>query len=511
MKFNVKNLTIYKLFFYFSLISSFTLGLIMYDTTTGLDWNQYSNTIKFFRGESDYVSDPQGALYFSILSKLIYFFRVEKQLSVSVLVQTFNFQLFLIGLAGLKALLENRNFDKSNIYLTFSILCYFPPIWYLRLTTKPEVFAFAIFPWVLCFLDLYLIKKKSIYLIPSIVSTTLIITSKASIGGMVLLCLLFYYLKELKNFKKINILFTGGIFATLLVIIENYRIMKIWFFEKFLIMPELGDSFSYLDWDNRSTLDFFINIDVRNLYENPFKYLHSDSFISITLLDTLSDYFGFFWNHQEINNLIAFNRIEFSENFLIQSFLPMYVSIIFTVCFYFFLVILVVIKINDWKYYTFPFFGLIILTINSLGFPSNNFNPATGDTFKVHYYSFLISFTFTFFVATANVFLNRYKIVSLLLIPIFLITMGFPKETSENYKNKFNERAQLIYYCNFSNSTEDLCMSEPEFLKNEIIFYESQENKNNSLMLINYLFLFFFISNITYLTIKKNYKKLTFL
>jgi len=495
------NFFIYKLIFYMSLLSSFVLGLLMYDSTTGLDWNQYSNTIKFFRGESDYVNDPQGALYFSIISKLIYFFGFENQLSVSVLVQSFNFQLFLVGLVGLKVLLENRYFDKKNIYLTLCILCYFPPVWYMRLTMKPEVFAFAIFPWVLYFLDLYLVSKKSNFLIPSIISTTLIITSKASIGGMVLLCLIIYYYKEIMNFKKISKLLAGGALASLLIIFENYRNMKMWLFEKFLIMPELGPSFSYLEWDNQAPLRFFINIDITNLYRNPFKYIHSDSFVSITLLDTLSDYFGFFWNHEEINNLIAFNRFQFTENFLIQSFLPMYISIIFTLCFYCFLFLAIIFKKNDWGYFTFPFIGLIILIINSLGFPSNNFNPATGDTFKVHYYSFLISFTFTFVVALLNSFLKKYKLFNIFLIPIFLLSMGFPKEFSENYESKLNERAQLIYSCNLYNSSNTSCEFKPVLLKNEKIFTDSY--KNNSRLNLNYLFLFTFISSIFNAMIKR--------
>ena len=70
----------------------------------------------------------------------------------------------------------------------------------------------------------------------------------------------------------------------------------------------------------QSYFRYFYNIDFQNLLENPFKHLHADSLISITLIDTLSDYFTFFWNHNEIGNYFALNRIEFSDNFLIQAF-----------------------------------------------------------------------------------------------------------------------------------------------------------------------------------------------
>ena len=80
-----------------------------------------------------------------------------------------------------------------------------------------------------------------------------------------------------------------------------------------------------------------------------------------------------------------------------------------------------------------PFCGLTILIINSLGFPSKNFDPETGDLFKVHYYSFFVCISLIFLLAFIYSKTNYIRFTMILLIPVFLITIGFPKTmTSEN-------------------------------------------------------------------------------
>ena len=148
------------------------------------------------------------------------------------------------------------------------------------------------------------------------------------------------------------------------------------------------------------------------MLENPFKHLYADSLISITLIDTLSDYFTFFWNHNEIGNYFALNRIEFSDNFLIQAFLPQYISIIFTAIFYLVTTYLFFKNFLS-KDLIFPHLGLVILAINSLGIPSTNFDPTTGDIFKVHYYSFLFAYSFVFLL---TYFINKYSSMKILFI-----------------------------------------------------------------------------------------------
>ena len=49
-------------------------------------------------------------------------------------------------------------------------------------------------------------------------------------------------------------------------------------------------------------------------------------------------------------------------------------------------------------YYLSPLFAILLLIINSFGFPIRNYNPETSDTFKTHYYSFLLVISFVFIV-----------------------------------------------------------------------------------------------------------------
>ena len=45
---------------------------------------------------------------------------------------------------------------------------------------------------------------------------------------------------------------------------------------------------------NKAGLKFFYFVDLKLLLTDPYKHLHSNSFLSIVLLDTFNDYFDFF-------------------------------------------------------------------------------------------------------------------------------------------------------------------------------------------------------------------------
>ena len=485
----------YKLFFYFSLITTYFIGLIVYDTTTGLDWGQYRYSVDFFLGKSEYIFDPQGVLYFSIISDLVRLFSIKSQIQYSNLVQTLNFLFFIIGIFGLFKLFIKKGIDLNSIYLSLIVICYFPPIWYLRLTMKPEVFAFALFPWVIYFIILYIEEGSRTYFFASFVSSSLLLTIKGSVFGMALICLVINFSNEIKNFKKISKLIFFGLLSVFLLLYESFKKTGLWLFEKNLYIYDFISPLNYSDWDNRATAKFFLSIDTKNLLENPFKYLHSDSFISITLLDTLSDYFGFFWNHKEINNLIAFNRYEFSENFLIQNFFQMYLSILFTVLFYLIIIFFILIKYKEWKYFVFPFSGLLVLILNSIGIPSNNFNPMTGDTFKVHYYSFLLAFTFSYLIAIISNNFKSLRIIIMLFVPFFILSMGFPKQVTEDYRLAFDERIATTVFCNTENFDIKTCSSQLEYSYNNLLYENlSKENISKGLKLNYFYFLLFVFS-----------------
>ena len=482
------------LFFLGTLLSSYILGLVFYDSTTGLDWFKYFNSVGYFLGFDTEISDPQGALYFSFIALMIeiktdIFQSNNWNLILNNSIQLTNFIFYLIGITGIAALFKKKGYRTQTILISLSVLNFLPPALYFRLTMKPEVLGFALLPWAFYSLELYFKERSIATLIFSSSIVSILITQKASISGMVLLSLLFIFFKEVKDIKNNLQILLVGTFTTTLLLYENYKTMGKWLFEK-----PVPTSSSLADkWNHTASMNFFYNIDFKNLLENPFKHLHSDSMLSITMLDTLSDYFGFFWNHKNTTNYIAYGRINFSENFLIQTFLQQYISIIFTVLFYSLIAFLFIKKIKERKYLLLPVLGLLILIINSQGFPSRNFDPETGDLFKVHYYSFLIAFTFCFILIHI---MSNYKysgFLIILLIPTFLLSIGFPKEIDTTIRNGIDIRINESEICKLirgfqnENCSNDVNNYEEKYSRNVTKFDKTIEEPNN--LNINILFI----------------------
>ncbi len=96
-----------------TLFSSYILGLVFYDATTGLDWMKYFNTVGYFLGFETEITDPQGALYFSLIAIFI-------ELKADVLqsnswnlilnnsIQLANFILYIIGTSGIFVLFKKK-------------------------------------------------------------------------------------------------------------------------------------------------------------------------------------------------------------------------------------------------------------------------------------------------------------------------------------------------------------------------------------------------------------------
>ena len=152
------------IFLFFSTISSYFLGLAYYDSTRGLDFNRYIRNVKFLQGENVDIYDGQGTIYYYILSKFLDslgdYGNYIGNISVNNSIQFFNFILFIIGLLGLYFLMIENIKDKSSVLVALSILCFFPPAFYFRLTMKPEAMAFAIMPWCIYLSYRYISEKK---------------------------------------------------------------------------------------------------------------------------------------------------------------------------------------------------------------------------------------------------------------------------------------------------------------------------------------------------------------
>ena len=60
-----------RILFLFSLIISYLIGLLLYDTTSGLDFGKYKFNILFFQGEDVELLDSSGTVYYFLISRLI--------------------------------------------------------------------------------------------------------------------------------------------------------------------------------------------------------------------------------------------------------------------------------------------------------------------------------------------------------------------------------------------------------------------------------------------------------
>jgi hypothetical protein len=88
--------------------------------------------------------------------------------------------------------------------------------------------------------------------------------------------------------------------------------------------------------------------------------------------------------------------------------------------------------------YVGPLIGMFILYINALGFPENNFDPFTADTFKVFYYSPFVILTTVFVL----LYFYKYKWFKNVVIFIIISTVyicGFPKQDSAQYFSDLNQ------------------------------------------------------------------------
>ena len=265
-----------------------------------------------------------------------------------------------------------------------------------------------------------------------------------------------YLLKIYKTNSKYFIIF--ALLAMTSIFYLNYENIQSGGRSLFNIASGAGEEIS-LDaskYDNKASIDFVYKVDMFDLFTNPIKHVHKDSFISITVLDTFNDYFDLYWNNND--SLFFQDRIEFIEleesqfikspkinetenklTIFVQKETDLYLrstlGFIIGLLFYF-LLLKNIISNKKYRYFlASPIFGILVLLIHVIsGYPKNNFDPMTGDTLKTYYYSFLLCLGFVFLIIKM---LEENKYFSLLLIPyiiLMLFMFGFPKEIG-NQKN----------------------------------------------------------------------------
>ena len=170
-----------------------------YNSTNNVDFSKYYDFVNYFLGLDVILDYGQGSLYYYLLSLLLrrHLDLIDLEnidLLITASIHELNLLLFLIGLWGLYKLLETNGYDKKIILLCLILLNFFPQSLYMRAVMKPEILAFAFFPWCLFFIELFLKSKNLKFIYFSFPALIIILNSKASLAAMAALYLLIFFI-----------------------------------------------------------------------------------------------------------------------------------------------------------------------------------------------------------------------------------------------------------------------------------------------------------------------------
>ena len=449
---------------------------LYYIAPRNVDFNKYYDYINYFLGADVEIKYGQGSLYYFLISiafKRNALFADHKSLEIilNYAIQNINLIFYLIGLYGLYKFLKFLGFEENLIFLSLCLLNFFPQAIYMRAVMKPEIIAFSFFPWVLYFIEKYKNDKNILNLYYAMPFLLLIFISKGSVGSMAFVYLLitYYPLAKKIQIKKLLILILISLSLFSFLQYENYLITGNNLFER-----EYEE-----EYDNRAKLSSVFNLNIKKVFtDQKFTYsnteinVHADSILNISILDSFGDYFNQLFNDDV--NYFSQNRKDLfrSEGSLLfnsdrqilykgplSSVLDTNLDVIrralsslISIIFYFYLTYLIYKDKKNRKFYIMPLVGMAMLFINSLGIPSNNYNPNLGDTYKTFYYSFLISITFLFVMLKILKHLKDLKILFVLLwIITILFIAGHPKGVSQEHSDYLVTRNEHSLLCSINN------------------------------------------------------------
>ena len=427
-----------------SIYFSFLIGEFFYDSIYSPDFSKYKIYMDYFQGNNEKTYLEQNLSYFFIQS-FIFSLQNEKlfdynfnALLDSSIFMTNNF-LYIIGLIGIYKMLLNFNFKKNDILISLTLLNFFPPVLGMRMIFKPEIFVFALIPWIIYSIELFIDTKNEKYLYISYFLSIYLFTIKPTSTAMCGLFLLIRYRDIFLKYgiKQILILFLFLMIIFTPLLIEDFDANGIFYF-----FHEPNDEYT-----ERPDVTFLYNIDIFNIKEKPLKNYHADSLPGIILLDTFGDYFEVLWENDR--SLFKFNKVNLGDNFFVNSYLRKYIGIALTLIFYF-LTIFNLIKSKQFKdFYFLPFYGIITLLIVAY---TGNFEKSTGDILKTTYYSFFLAITFCFLILKAINKLNKENklFISFLFIFLNLFIFGFPKESNPEYFRYLETNNVAPFICNIN-------------------------------------------------------------
>ena len=428
--------------FFFTLIFTFSIGEIFYNSIDGTDFYRYFRYIEYFDGTIETPSREQGLFYFWFIFLFIdlydQFFVADKwEYIYSSAIQLGNFALYLVGILGLFLFMKIKKINTTQIFLALTFLNIFPPVFGGRLIMKPEMLAFALFPWILLGIELYFKNKNIVNLLAISPLLAVIATSKGTVFVLTVSGIFYIYFKKILKAKYLDlgIAFLIFLIMSYLLYQENLKVNNV----SMLSHPELE---SYLF---RAPLSFIYTLNLNDLFSNPFRNLHAGSLFGITAIDLFGDYFNRYWDHER--SLFISNR---KQVITFLDYPRRNISVILSIIFFIFTFI----KQKSFKFKSFTkvyLVGMFILLLTSLGLFGLHFNPNKGDTVKTHYYFFLLAFSFVFLIVN---FLRRSNvrtqvIVMLLAFLSFTFIVGFPKSYDDNLNFEVSEKVPTTLSCRY--------------------------------------------------------------
>ncbi len=511
------------------------INFLFYNSTESPDFAEYFVYFDHFANSNFKTSREHGLMYY-YLHYINYYFQYNSFSNIEMFlhksIQEVNFWIYIYGLLGYFYLLKLYKFKNSTIFTTFTFLNFFPVSIVLRLVFKPEILAFALLPWILYCIEKFKQKNNIFFLyvlIPLFISC---ITLKGNILAIICLYLLITNLSIFSRIKKIQLLIIFLMVAVsfLAISYENSSAN-----EKNILDVQSGATYRN-NYDNKAPFNIIYKFNLYSLATSPIKNYHADSFLGITLLETSGDYFNLYWKNdssgysmashevikfetspeikkpkydRDTNSLIIFTQK--NTDLYLKSSIGLLISIIF----YFFLLKNLSTGYDYRKYISAFLLGAILLLIHAItGFPVNNFDPNVGDTFKPHYYSFLLLLSTVFFVASCLKKNKKSFIYVFIYIFIIIFLLGFPKTPTQDLNQNISYFIEYSNFCNFESHVYDNIYGIEEvdcFDKELTTDLLSPSNKlfGDSLLIkpINLLFIFLSLTSSTFVAAHRRYFK----
>ena len=522
--------------YFMTLIYMKEMIFLSYNTSDSPDFIYYFSFLESNFGVLNQPLSEQGFMFYDLHSYYFYLrnFNFNSEtffIYLSKSVQEMNFILYLIGSLGIYQLLKIFKYNKIQIFTSLILINFLPISVAQRIVLKPEIFAYSLIPWLIVSLEKFLIRKKISYLFIAVPFFVSLISQKGSIFAMVSIFILIFYFPKIifcirkKDIKYFFLLLTITSITLFVTVDENSSLNNRKFFDL------QSGSQTQENYNNKASIDIIYKFNPEKMFFYPYKHLHNQSAIHITLLDSFGDYFDLYWENDASNfyklrhDLFVFEKAEslrIPKVNLEKKEIKIYVqddqsnyyirkttsAIVASIFFFWLFRFFQIADKNKKKYFLMPFVGYLILLIHVItGFPENNFDPEIGDSLKPFYYSFFIVISFSFTISELVKSRLKSLIALFLLIPVFLYIFGFPR-LSENITasnmqqiNIYSELCtvnSLIFNLDMKDNCEEF--GSQNINNSEYINFKNF-NKEPNFHLINFLLIVMNLLSIGYLQV----------